>query len=81
MEQTTQAESPKFPLGKERGVSAAARRFWNWAKDEDSGIRTLYLDGTIAEESWFADDVTPKAFKADLTAGEGDIVKIGRAHV
>lgn len=50
------------------------KKFWNWAKDEESGARTLYLDGTIAEESWFDDDVTPKAFKADLTAGAGDIV-------
>ena len=50
------------------------KKFWNWARDEESGARTLYLDGTIAEESWFDDDVTPKAFKADLTAGEGDIV-------
>ena len=50
------------------------KKFWNWARDEDSDARTLYLDGTIAEESWFDDDVTPKAFKADLTAGEGDIV-------
>ena len=50
------------------------KKFWNWARDEDSGARTLYLDGTIAEESWFDDDVTPQAFKADLTAGEGDIV-------
>jgi ATP-dependent Clp protease protease subunit len=50
------------------------KKFWNWTKDEESGVRTLYLDGTIAEESWFDDDVTPKAFKADLTAGEGDIV-------
>ena len=50
------------------------KKFWNWTKDEESGVRTLYLDGTIAEESWFDDDVTPKAFKADLIAGEGDIV-------
>ena len=50
------------------------KKFWNWVKDEDSGTRTLYLDGIIAEESWFDDDVTPKAFKADLNAGEGDIV-------
>lgn len=50
------------------------KKFWNWVKDEKSGIRTLYLDGVIAEESWFDDDVTPKAFKADLLAGEGDIV-------
>ena len=35
--------------------------------------RTLYLNGTIAEESWFDDDITPAAFKAELLAGEGDI--------
>lgn len=50
------------------------KKFWNWVKDEKSNTRTLYLDGVIAEESWFDDDVTPKAFKADLYAGEGDIV-------
>ena len=50
------------------------KKFWNWARDDESGVRTLYLDGVIAEESWFDDDVTPKAFKSDLTAGEGDIV-------
>lgn len=50
------------------------KKFWNWARDDNSSVRTLYLDGVIAEESWFDDDVTPKAFKAELTAGEGDIV-------
>ena len=50
------------------------KKFWNWVKDEKSDTRTLYLDGVIAEESWFDDDVTPKAFKADLLAGEGDSV-------
>ena len=50
------------------------KKFWNWARDDNSSVRTLYLDGVIAEESWFDDDVTPKAFKADLTSGEGDIV-------
>jgi ATP-dependent Clp protease protease subunit len=50
------------------------KKFWNWARDEDSGVRTLYLDGVIAEESWFDDDITPQVFKADLDAGEGDIV-------
>ena len=50
------------------------KKFWNWVKDEKSDTRTLYLDGVIAEESWFDDDVTPHAFKADLNAGEGDIV-------
>ena len=50
------------------------KKFWNWVKDEDTGARTLYLNGTIAEETWFEDDVTPKAFKAELNAGQGDIV-------
>lgn len=50
------------------------KKFWNWVCDEDTQSRTLYLNGAIAEESWFEDDVTPAAFKSDLTAGEGDIV-------
>lgn len=50
------------------------KKFWNWVKDEDTGSRTLYLNGTIAEETWFEDDVTPKAFKDELNAGAGDVV-------
>ena len=46
-------------------------KFWNWVRNKDN--RTLYLNGTIAEESWFDDDVTPAAFKAELLSGEGDI--------
>ena len=34
--------------------------------------RTLFLNGTIAEESWFDDDVTPQLFKDELMAGSGD---------
>ena len=49
------------------------KKFWDWVKDETTESRTLYLNGAIAEESWFDDDVTPQAFKADLFAGEGDI--------
>ncbi len=33
----------------------------------------LELNGTIAEESWFDDDVTPQLFKEELNAGSGDI--------
>ncbi|WP_350343229.1 head maturation protease, ClpP-related [Proteinivorax hydrogeniformans] len=46
-------------------------KFWNFAKTEEG--RTLYLDGYIAEESWFEDDVTPKIFKEELEAERGDI--------
>ena len=35
--------------------------------------RTLFLNGTIAEESWFDDDVTPQLFKDELNSGSGDI--------
>ena len=33
----------------------------------------LFLNGTIAEESWFDDEVTPALFKEELMAGSGDI--------
>ncbi|MBT9173156.1 MAG: ATP-dependent Clp protease proteolytic subunit [Syntrophomonadaceae bacterium] len=47
------------------------KTFWNWVKNEEG--RTLYLDGAIAEETWFGDEVTPKQFKAELISGSGDI--------
>jgi len=49
------------------------KKFWNWVRNED-GTRTLTIDGVIAEESWFDDDVTPKTFREQLNAGTGDIV-------
>ena len=33
----------------------------------------MFLNGTIAEESWFDDDVTPALFRSDLLNGTGDI--------
>lgn len=33
----------------------------------------MFLNGTIAEESWFDDDITPKLFRDELFAGNGDI--------
>jgi ATP-dependent Clp protease protease subunit len=47
------------------------KRFWNWVKNEED--RALYLDGYIAPESWFEDEVSPKEFKKELEAGTGDI--------
>ena len=49
------------------------KQFWNWVRNQD-GTRTLTIDGVIAEESWFDDDVTPKIFREQLNAGTGDIV-------
>ncbi len=35
--------------------------------------RVLELYGTIAEESWFDDDITPEMFREELFAGDGPI--------
>lgn len=48
------------------------KKFWNWVQNNDD-TRTLHLEGTIAESSWFDDTVTPAAFKKDLTSGKGPI--------
>ncbi len=48
------------------------RKFWNWVRNSDDE-RTLYLNGPIAEESWWGDEVTPKLFKGELLAGSGNI--------
>ena len=57
------------------------KKFWNWKNrtvtnqetKEQVQERTLFLNGTIAENSWFDDDVTPKLFREELMAGSGDI--------
>ena len=53
------------------------KKFWNWkkVKNQETGAeeRILELSGTIAEDSWFDDDVTPQLFKDELNAGSGDI--------
>ena len=47
------------------------RKFWDFA--EKDGARELRLEGIIAEESWYGDEVTPQIFRAELNAGKGDI--------
>ena len=51
------------------------KKFWRWKNQaaEAPDERTLYLNGTIADESWFDDDVTPALFKDELMSGSGDI--------
>ena len=39
----------------------------------DQTERVLTIGGTIAEESWFDDDVTPALFREELNAGTGNI--------
>ena len=52
------------------------KKFWNWIKvtnEAGEESRVLELDGTIASESWFDDDITPKMFKEELFSGSGPI--------
>lgn len=53
------------------------RKFWNWIRNEDEGVpgieRTLFLSGEISDETWYGDEVTPKLFKDELNAGNGNI--------
>ena len=58
------------------------KKFWKWVRNKTPALenpgevtesRTLFLNGTIAEESWFDDDVTPALFRSDLNNGTGDI--------
>lgn len=51
------------------------RRFWNWQPDPTpDGGRVLHLNGAIAEDSWFDDDITPAIFNQELNAGSGDVL-------
>ncbi|MFI3071198.1 Clp protease ClpP [Streptococcus suis] len=47
------------------------RKFWNFT-DEPQG-RTLRIEGQIADETWFGDEVTPQIFKSELLSGKGDL--------
>ena len=57
------------------------KKFWKWTNkmiqneetQEQILERTLFLNGIIANESWFDDDVTPQIFKDELMSGSGDI--------
>ena len=57
------------------------KKFWKLTNrkmyDQDTGNetveRTLTLNGTIAETSWFDDEISPQMFKDDLDSGTGDI--------
>lgn len=57
------------------------RRFWNWEPAAPTSenlagsdtSRVLRINGVVAEESWFEDDITPALFASELNAGSGDV--------
>jgi ATP-dependent Clp protease protease subunit len=58
-------------------MNPKAKKFWKWknqADGEQAEPRVLELYGTIAEESWFDDDITPKQFRDELFSGTGDVI-------
>ena len=53
-------------------------RFWNWTPqnsetNKEGDERTLHLEGVIAPETWFDDEITPALFKEELNSGTGSI--------
>jgi ATP-dependent Clp protease protease subunit len=42
-------------------------KFWRWVKND------LHLNGAIAEQSWWGDEVTPALFKSELQKNTGNI--------
>lgn len=47
------------------------KRFWNWSGPQNQ--RILTISGTIAEDSWVDDEVTPQVFQDELSQGKGPI--------
>lgn len=53
------------------------KRFWSLSvPDGDDRPAELYLEGEIASETWFGDEVTPAQFRADLARASGRDVTV-----
>ena len=50
------------------------RKFWNFS--EENGENILRLDGEIASESWWGDEVTPKMFMSELAEFGGKDITV-----
>jgi ATP-dependent Clp protease protease subunit len=56
-------------------------RFWNFKELKNNGNngskenaeRELHLEGPIADETWWGDEITPKEFKSELNSKKGNI--------
>ena len=47
-------------------------QFWKW-NAQAAGESELIIEGVIASESWYEDDVTPKMFRDELKEHPGDV--------
>jgi len=53
-----------------------SKKFWIWKNqvENENETRVLSINGTIAEDSWFDDDVTPNQFKEELFSENTNVV-------
>ena len=52
------------------------KKFWKWknqADGEQDAERILEIYGTIADQSWYDDDITPAMFRDELFSGTGSV--------
>lgn len=47
------------------------QKFWNMVMHDEDGGADLYLEGEIADKTWYVDEVTPEMFRAELQNAEG----------
>ncbi len=53
------------------------KKFWNIVlPEQDDTPADLFLEGEIAQDSWFGDEVTPAQFRADLARASGRDVTV-----
>ena len=50
-------------------------KFWKWnvRNEAEEPERELIIDGTIAEESWWDDEISPAQFREELEQGDGPV--------
>lgn len=51
-------------------------KFWKWSNSVSSNNQELILDGPIASETWWGDEVTPDLFRDELKQHAGDLTVV-----
>lgn len=51
-------------------------KFWKWSNSVSSNNQELILDGPIASDTWWGDEVTPDIFRDELKQHAGDLTVV-----
>lgn len=51
-------------------------KFWKWSNSVSSNNQELILDGPIASDTWWSDEVTPDLFREELKQHAGDLTVV-----